>query len=46
MLYLTSELERSVRKPTVKWSPELAAGMLRRLENLLETVRRIADRQE
>ncbi len=42
MLYLMIELERSVHMPTVIWSPALACGMLRRLEVLVETVRRIS----
>jgi hypothetical protein len=42
MLYLVFELERSIQMPTVIWSPALAAGMLRRLETLVETVRRIS----
>jgi hypothetical protein len=42
MLYLMFELERSIYMPTVIWSPALASSMLRRLETLVETVRRIS----
>jgi hypothetical protein len=42
MLYLMFELERSICMPTVIWSPALACRTLRRLETLVETVRRIS----
>ena len=44
MLYLISELERSIEMPTVQWSATFVASMLRRLENLAETIRRVRTR--
>jgi hypothetical protein len=45
MLYLMLELESSIEMSAVEWSPVLATSILRRLENLAETVRRIRGRQ-
>jgi hypothetical protein len=45
ILYLMSELERAVQMSRIKESPVLVASILRRLEDLAETVRRIGSRQ-
>jgi hypothetical protein len=44
LLYLLFELERVVTHSTIKWSPELLAGVQRRLEGLVDAVRRIGKR--
>ena len=44
LLYLLFELERVVTHSTIKWSPELVAGVQGRLEGLVDAVRRIGKR--
>jgi hypothetical protein len=44
LLYLLLELERVVTQSKIKWSPELASRVKSRLEDLIQTVRRIEKR--
>jgi hypothetical protein len=41
LLYLLKELENAIERPTIVWSSDLAAGVKRRLEGLVQTVGQI-----
>jgi hypothetical protein len=44
VLYLLSELEHAIERPTVTWSTQLAGDVQRRLENIAQAVRQIVAR--
>ena len=44
LLYLLCELEHAIGRPTIVWSPDLAGGVQRRLENLARAVHQIVAR--
>jgi hypothetical protein len=44
LLYLLRELEKAIEKPTIVWSSDLAAGVKRRLEGLVQAVGKIVAR--
>ena len=44
LLYLLTELELAVERPTVEWSAELAASVQRRLAKLVRVVHQVARR--
>ena len=41
LLYLLTELEQAVERPTIHWTADLATAVQHRLENLVEAVRQI-----